>query len=136
MGLSAKICFPSAEMAQLEKDILNKSKEADKEKSGNFLLAAAGCFSVIPWFYMDMEAVESSTAVVEALREKYNALWLAADSKGCIMREASPEVSGKTVTDEQPLVCKYCGPSDSEQWQILDGQLICIDCYKKFHASK
>ena len=124
------------ELTQLEKDISNKSKEADKEKSGNFLLGAAGCFSIIPWFYMDMDDVENAKTEVAALQERYNAISLIAYNKGCIVRQASPEITGKADTEKLTLVCKYCGPSDSKEWRIVFGQQMCNDCYQKKHGAK
>jgi hypothetical protein len=75
-----------AEMAQLEADIANKLPKSDKTL-GNVLLGAAGCFVIVPWFFMDLKGADKIE--VEAMQRRYNALSIFAADKGC-------EISGTT----------------------------------------
>jgi hypothetical protein len=113
------------ELTQIDKNIDGRTQQADDKKSGNFLLATAGCFSVVPWFFMDMDSVEVDKIEVAALHERYTALSLLAQNKGC-----------KSITEDTLLTCKYCGPSDSEEWMIVEQVRMCYDCYKKHHPSQ
>ena len=112
------------EMAQLKTDIRNKLKQADKSKSGNLFLG------------LNKKAVDTHEGMIQVLREKYDAFLLFANNKGCVVRRAPSKISGKSDTEKLPLACKYCGPSDSNEWQHINGQWMCNDCYKKFHSSK
>ena len=52
-GDEKKSCLVlKAEMAQIEAEIANKLPKSDKTL-GNVLLGAAGCFVIVPWFFMD-----------------------------------------------------------------------------------
>ena len=86
-GDEKKSCLVlKAEMAQIEAEISNKLPKSDKTL-GNVLLGAAGCFVIVPWFFMDLKGADKIE--VEAMQRRYNALSIFASDKGCV-------VSGKT----------------------------------------
>ena len=78
-GDEKKSCMVlAAEMAQVEAEIAKKLPKSDKT-GGNILLGAAGCFLIVPWFFMDLKGADKIE--VEALQRRYNALSIFAADK-------------------------------------------------------
>ena len=117
-----------AEMAQIENDIRKKLPKSDKT-GGNVLLGAAGCFLIVPWFFMDLKGADKIE--MEAFQRRYNALSLLATDKGCSIGLADSKVTG--LEGRQPAIvqctkCNYAAGGNSK-WQMMNGKLLCLECY-------
>ena len=124
-----------AEMAQIENEIRKKLPKSDKTGS-NVLLGTAGCFLIVPWFFMDSKGADKIE--VEAFQRRYNALSLLAADKGCTIGMADSKVTGLKGSESVILQCSKCNHSGGEdaKWQMIDGKLLCLECSTKLEESK
>jgi len=70
------------EMSQLDADMRRMLPKTDKGL-GNVLLGAAGCFLIVPWFFMDFKGAEKIE--YDAMRNRYNHLLVISTEKKCDM---------------------------------------------------
>ena len=124
-----------AEMAQIEADVHKKLPKSDKTGS-NILLGAAGCFLIVPWFFMDLKGADKIE--VEAFQRRYNALALIAADKGCSIGLADSKVTGLKASESATVQCSQCkiAGEDGAEWKILGGKLMCFECATKQAESK
>ena len=123
-GDEKKSCLVlKAEMAQIEAEIANKLPKSDKGL-GNVLLGAAGCFVIVPWFFMDLKGAEKIE--VEAMQRRYNALSIFAADKGCVV---------PSTAEYTPMACSVCGVAKPDM-VIIDNMAVCPECHKKQKSSE
>lgn len=77
-----------AEIAQLEADMTRILPDTNKF-GYNAVCAAAGCFLIVPFFFMDMKDAEK--VEWEAMRQRRNRLVIYASEQGCDFFESAPK---------------------------------------------
>lgn len=77
-----------AEIAQLESD-MNRILPDTNKFGYNAVCAAAGCFLIVPFFFMDMKDAEK--VEWEAMRQRRNRLVIYASEKECNFFESQPK---------------------------------------------
>ena len=70
-----------AEVANIDKQILQKQSKKKSKDSGNVLWFISGFFLIVPWFFMDVKGSEE--VEVEALQARKDALIVIAADKDC-----------------------------------------------------
>jgi len=70
-----------AEIANIDKQITRKKAQKSKQESDNVLWFIAGCFILVPWFFMDLK--ENEKPEIDALQARKDALLVIAAEKEC-----------------------------------------------------
>ncbi len=133
-----------AETAQLQADMQRLLPKTNKGVT-NTLWAAAGVFLIVPFFFIDLKDAEKIE--FEAMRTRHNRLLLICADKGCDMigvraeripsaEEAKKMAKGNISSVKEVVKCNICGTlgGNDSQWRMIDGKLLCLDCYKKQEA--
>lgn len=82
------------EMDEIEAKI--RTLVPDTQKTGkNVGLGVAGCFLLVPWFFMDFSDAERIE--IESLRARYNHLTRLYLDKGCGNRDPIPKFQSQTI---------------------------------------
>lgn len=70
-----------AEIANIDKQISRKQAQKKKTDTDNVVWFIAGCFVLVPWFFMDLKGSEQPE--IDALQQRKDALIVIAADKDC-----------------------------------------------------
>ncbi len=113
-----------AEMAKIKRDI-------------SLIVPLAKAWENNPENKTESRSRRAEKIEILALNARYsNLLMLAYKYDDCTVNGLSLDNLHKRGEGEFPLLCTYCGPRVSKEWHIIDGQLVCDNCFKKGKASK